>query len=193
MPVRWDCPQKTLVITKLGTFYWLAKSMCFSIKSWLSNTNRRHKTGNALRKGPYLSQIRFVILHSLTTLTLAPHCISAFPINHCTNHTTVPNHSLHWLHSWIPSDTLYKPWTSSLSSPSIVLLRPISLSGFPVWVSCWLPGLFILIWPFAACLLDILSVCRLPRPLHCPCLCISLAFVNLVTVDWTLPVWPPLV
>ncbi len=70
---------------------------------------------------------------------------------------------------------------------------------FPCVFSCWLPGPFTLIWLFAACLfdpaflLDIFSVCHLPRPLHCPCLCLSFAYVTLVPVHRTLPVWPPLV
>ncbi len=144
------------------------------------------------------------------TLTLAPHYYCMSPtdyISHNPLHTDFTqlialitadctDHSLHWLH-W--SHTLYKPWTSSLSLPSIVLPLSRSLSIFSVCLSCWLPGLFNFIWLFAAylfdtaCLLDFLSVCRLPWPLHCPCLCTSLAYVTLVTVDWTLPVWPPLV
>ncbi len=74
------------------------------------------------------------------TLTLAPHyyCtsptdyISHNPLHWCqtadrTNHTAdCPGHSLHWLH-W--SHTLYKPWTSSLSLPSIVLPLSRSLRG----------------------------------------------------------------
>ncbi len=52
---------------------------------------------------------------------------TTFPIIHCTNHTTVTNHSLHWLHSWIPSDTLYKP-LSLIAEYCLPL--PISLCVF---------------------------------------------------------------
>ncbi len=114
-------------------------------------------------------------------VTRSPHCLlhhttaahhprTAFPIHHCTNHTSVTNHSLHWLHSWLWSHTLQKPWTSPLSLLSIVSPHPVCLSPLP----CLLPGLFIRFWSFAACLFDpacllISSVCRLPRPKHCPC------------------------
>ncbi len=89
------------------------------------------------------------------------HPRTTFPSNHCTNHTTVTNHSLHWLHSWIPSDTLYKPWTSSLSWPSIVLpswhFRALSCfdyllptwSVYPLWLSAACP------WPRLPCVYSI--------------------------------------
>ncbi len=57
--------------------------------------------------------------HSLTTLTLALHYTTstshwtAFPIIHCTNDTQL-------ISLITQSHTLYKPWTSSLWSPSIV-------------------------------------------------------------------------
>ncbi len=109
------------------------------------------------------------------------------PITHCTDYTAESH------------QTLFISLGLPLSHRRVLFVTPYISERFPCVFSCWLPGPFTLIWPFAACLfdpaclLDILSVCRLPRPLHCPCLSLSLAYVTLVAVDWTLPVWPPLV
>ncbi len=103
-------------------------------------------------------------------LTLAHH------IDACTTLLLHVTHGLHFpstiaLITQLNPVRHYKPWTSSLSSPSIVLLLLISLSVFPVCVSCWLPGLFILIWPFAACLFASLSAA-------CTDLCIVPGYVS---------------
>ncbi len=114
-------------------------------------------------------------------VTRSPHCLlhhttaahhprTAFPIHHCTNYTSVTNHSLHWLHSWLWSHTLQKPWTSPLSLLSIVSPHPVCLSPFPCLYLpfiTWTVYSFLIVWclPFWPCLpFDILSVCRLPRP-----------------------------
>ncbi len=140
--------------------------------------------------------------HPQTTFPIT-HCTDITQlislITHCTHHTAdFTDHSLHSSHSWLHwSHTQYKPWTSSLSLPSIVChcqyCRAASLC-FPVDYldrlhssDCLLPAF----WPCLS--FDIISVCRLHRPLHCPCLCLSLAYVTLITVDRTLPVWPPFV
>ncbi len=118
------------------------------------------------------STLRLHVTHGLHFPSTIALITQLSPITHCTNHTAD-----------CTDHTLY-----------ISLGLPLSLTAyisecFPCVFSCWLPGPFTLIWPFAACLfdpaclLDILSVCRLPRPLRCPWLCISLAFVTLVTVD----------
>ncbi len=109
------------------------------------------------------------------------------PITHCTDYTAESH------------QTLFISLGRPLSHRRVLFATANISERFPCVFSCWLPGPFTLIWTFAACLfdpaclLDILSVCRLPRPLHCPCLCLSLAYVTLVTVDRTVPVWPPLV
>ncbi len=118
------------------------------------------------------STLRLHVTHGLHFPSTIALITQLSPITHCTNHTAD-----------CTDHTLY-----------ISLGLPLSLTAyiseqFPCVVSCWLPGPFTLIWQFAACLfdpaclLDILSVCRLPWPLRCPWLCISLAFVTLVTVD----------
>ncbi len=119
-----------------------------------------------------------------TTATRHPR--TAFPINHCTKHTTVTNHSLHWLHSWIPSDTLYKPWTSSLSHRRVLFCYGRYLWAFPLcecpvdYLDCFiliyrlLPAFWIFSLSAAAAPTFALSLV-----MYQPC------FVNLVTVDWT--------
>ncbi len=100
--------------------------------------------------------------HPRTTFPIT-HCIDITQlialITHCTHHTAdcthhtadCTDHSLHSSHSWLHwSHTICKPWTSSLSLPSIVCHCQY-LRAF----SCWLPGPFTLIWPFAACLLTL--------------------------------------
>ncbi len=90
------------------------------------NQQQQQKTTT---KNLLLSRIRSTNFHSLTTrgplltaFTLALHyCYisprTTVPIIHCTDDT----HSwLHWLHSWFPSQTLLRPWTSSSSLQSIV-------------------------------------------------------------------------
>ncbi len=62
--------------------------------------------------------------------------------------------------------------------------QAVSLSVFPcVYLDCLYDSdrLLPAFWP---CLpFDILSVCRLPRPLHCPCCWFCLAFVTPITVS----------
>ncbi len=105
-------------------------------------------------------------------------------IHHCTNYTAVTNHSstlivlphLHLIHS-----PTYKQHTSLHTLQSLVLHRltfwafPLFSPGLPIYSDRLLPAF----WP---CLpLDILSVCHLPRPLHCPCCWFCLAFITPVT------------
>ncbi len=106
-----------------------------------------------------------------------------FTLEYCTK---IISNSI--LHSWPWSHTLQKPWTSPLSLLSIVSPLPVCLSLFPClflsvipWtVYSFLPVCCLPFWP---CLpFDILSVCRLPRPLHCPCWWFCLAFVTPVLV-----------
>ncbi len=126
--------------------------------------------------------------HHISCTTAAHHPRTAFPIHHCTNHTAVTNHSfalivsphLHLIHTHT-----YKQHTSMHTLRSLVQPRLTFPSGFPECVSldCLYDSdrLLPAFWP---CLpFDILSVCRLPRPLHCPCCWFCLAFVTPVTVS----------
>ncbi len=126
----------------------------------------------------------------LPLTTTANHPWTTSPIMHCThtfhytNHTAVTIHSstlivsphLHLIHTHT-----YKQLTSLRSPRSRVLHRltlwafPLFSPGLPIYSDRLLPAF----WP---CLpLDILSVCHLPRPLHCPCCWFCLAFITPVT------------
>ncbi len=109
---------------------------------------------------------------------------SHIPIHHHTNHTAVTNHSfaliasphLHLIHT-----LTYKQHTYTHPLRSLVLhwltfwAFPLFSPGLPIYTDRLLPAF----WP---CLpLDILSVCHLPRPLHCPCCWFCLAFITPVT------------
>ncbi len=135
---------------------------------------------------------------SCTTLLLHVTHGQHFPSTIALIHTSVTNQSLHWLHSWTPSDTLYKLWTP-LSHCWVLFCHFQSFWAVtPYVLSCWISGLFVLLWPFAACpfdpvcLLDTL-LCLPPAPTfalswfrYLPCLRYS------SYCYWTLPVWPPL-
>ncbi len=108
------------------------------------------------------------------------------PITHCTDYTAESNQTLFislelpLSHGWVLFCYCRDCWVFSLCEFPVDYLDCLYSSDRLLPAYLTLP----------ACFLDILSVCRLHRPLHCPWLCISLAFVILVTVDWTLPVWP---
>ncbi len=74
-----------------------------------------------------------------------------------------------WLHSWIPSDTLYKPRTSSLSSPSIVChcqyLGAVSLCVFLLTTWTVYTRLTVCCLPFWPCLSFGYSLCLPPAPI----------------------------
>ncbi len=114
---------------------------------------------------------------------------SHIPVHHYTNHTAVTIHSstlivlphLHLIHS-----PTYKQHTSLHTLRSLVLPR-LTFWAFPLysvfpWTAyttltiCCLPS-----WPCLPC--DILSVCRLPRPLHCPCCWFCPAYVTPVVAS----------
>ncbi len=109
---------------------------------------------------------------------------SHVPIHHYTNHTAVTIHSLTLIvspHLHLIHTHTYKQHTSLHSPRSLVLPRltfwafPLFSPGLPIYSDRLLPAF----WP---CLpLDILSVCHLPRPLHCPCCWFCLAFITPVT------------
>ncbi len=109
---------------------------------------------------------------------------SHIPIHHYTNHTAVTIHSLTLIvstHLHLIHTHTYKQHTSLHSPQSLVLHRltfwafPLFSPGLPIYSDRLLPAF----WP---CLpLDILSVCHLPRPLHCPCCWFCLAFITPVT------------
>ncbi len=105
--------------------------------------------------------------------------------------------SLSWI--WLPlTTTAHHPWTTSpimhcthtfkqhshMHSPRSLVLPRLTFWAFPLYsVSLCLPGLPIysdrLLPAFWLCLpFDILSVCCLPRPLHCPCCWFCLACVT---------------
>ncbi len=117
------------------------------------------------------------------------HYDTHIPIHHCTNHTAVINHSLTLIvspHLHLIHTHTYKQHTSLHSPRSLVLPRLTFLSVSPVF--CF-PGLPIhsdrLLPAFWPCLpFDILSVCRLPRPLHCPCCWFCLAYVTPVIASY---------
>ncbi len=131
--------------------------------------------------------------HHPWTTTPIIHCTydTHIPIHHCTNHTAVTNHlltlivspHLHLIHTHTHTHT-------HISSALPCTHRKVLFS--PVWhfravspVVTWtvLTTLTICCLPFWPCLpCDILSVCRLPRPLHCPCRWFCLAFVSPVLV-----------
>ncbi len=142
-------------------------------KSW----HNCHESGCLSPHYSYTSPMDYNSHHSL-------HYDSHIPIHHCTNHTAVTNHSstlivsphLHLIHS-----LTYKQHTSLHTVRSLVLPRltfwafPLFSPGLPIYSDRLLPAF----WP---CLpLDILSVCHLPRPLHCPCCWFCLAFITPVT------------
>ncbi len=127
-----------------------------------------------------LTTLQLHITHELPSFTALRHT----HIHHCTNCTAVTNHSstlivlphLHLIHS-----PTYKQHTSLHTLRSLVLHRltfwalPLFSPGLPIYSDRLLPAF----WP---CLpLDILSVCHLPRPLHCPCCWFCLAFITPVT------------
>ncbi len=109
------------------------------------------------------------------------HYDTHIPIHHCTNHTAVTNHSLTLIvspHLHLIHTHTYKQHTS-LHSPRSLVLPRLTFWAF----SLCLPGLHIhserLLPAFWPCLpFDILSACRLPRPLHCPCCWFCLAYVT---------------
>ncbi len=121
------------------------------------------------------TKLRLHVTHGLHFPSTIALITQLSPITHCTNHTTD-----------CTDHTLYISIGRPRSHCRELFATAYISERFPCVFSCWLPGPFTLIWPFAACLfdpaclLDILSVCRLPRPLRCPWLCISLAFVILL-------------
>ncbi len=135
-------------------------------------------------------------LHITPPQTTTPiiHCTydTHIPIHHCTNHTAVTNHSLALIvspHLHLIHTHTYKQHTSMHSLRSLVFspvwhFQAVSLSVVPcVYLDCLYNSdrLLPAFWP---CLpFDILSVCRLPRPLHCPCCWFCLAFVTPVTIS----------
>ncbi len=134
--------------------------------------------------------------------TAAHHPWTTTPIIHCTTTHTFPSTiapitqlspitnqpcqpivlpHLHLIHS-----PTYKQHTSlhvakSCFAPADILsVSPVFCFPVFTWTAyttltiCCLPS-----WPCLPC--DILSVCRLPRPLHCPCCWFCLAFITPVT------------
>ncbi len=122
--------------------------------------------------------------HHLWTTTPIIHCTTThIPIQHCTNHTAVTNHSLTLIvspHLHLIYTHTYKQHTSLHSPRSLVLHRADILSVSPV--SCF-PGLPIRLWPFAACLLDPACLVISSLSAACPNLCI------VPDVDSALPTW----
>ncbi len=112
----------------LATRWTLQYNNIIAILILLSSKEIFNTINNWDARWSILSQIRSTNFHSLTTRghplptrTRALHyCYisprTTVPIIHCTDNT----HSWsHCLHSWFPSHTLLKPWTSSSSLPSI--------------------------------------------------------------------------
>ncbi len=122
---------------------------------------------------------------------------SHIPIHHYTNHTAVTIHSL----ALIVSPHLHLIHThtfkqhSHMHLPRSLVLPRLTFWAFPLycvslclpvftWTAyttltiCCLPS-----WPCLPC--DILSVCRLPRPLHCPCCWFCPAYVTPVIASDT--------
>ncbi len=137
--------------------------------------------------------------------TAAHHSTSDYNSHHSLHlrhtHSHPPLHQSHSCHqSLISPDCLttpaphshthtYKQHTSMHSPRSLVFspvwhFQAVSLSVVPcVYLDCLYNSdrLLPAFWP---CLpFDILSVCRLPRPLHCPCCWFCLAFVTPVTIS----------
>ncbi len=90
--------------------------------------------------------------HTCTSFT-HPHISSTLPYTRC--------------------EVLFCPVWHSERFPCI-LLPCVYLDCLTTLIICCLPS-----WPYLPC--DILSVCRLPRPLHCPCCWFCLAFIAPVT------------
>ncbi len=110
------------------------------------------------------------------------HYNTHIPIQHCTNHTAVTNHSL----TLIVSPHLHLIHThtfkqhSYMHSPRSLVLPRLTFWAFPLYsvsLDCLfdsdhlLPAFLTLpaLWS---------SVCRLPRPLHCPCCWFCPAYVT---------------
>ncbi len=118
---------------------------------------------------------------------LSHHALhSHIPIHHYTNHTAVTIHSLALIvspHLHLIHSHTFKQH-SHMHSPRSLVLPRLTFWAFPLYsVSLCLPGLPIysdrLLPAFWLCLpFDILSVCCLPRPLHCPCCWFCLACVT---------------
>ncbi len=114
------------------------------------------------------------------------HYNTHISIQHCTNHTAVTNHSLTLIvspHLHLIHTHTYKQHTS-LHSPQSLVLPWLTFWVFPCILFPWTAYMTLTIcclpsWPCLPC--DILSVCRLPRPLHCPCCWFCLAFITPVT------------
>ncbi len=111
------------------------------------------------------------------------HYDTHIPIHHCTNHTAVINHSLTLIvspHLHLIHTHTYKQHTS-LHSPRSLVLPRLTFWAFPLYsvsLDC-LYTLTVCCLPFWPCLpFAILSVCCLPRPLHCPCCWFCLAYVT---------------
>jgi len=109
------------------------------------------------------------------------HYNTHISIHHCTNYTAVTNQP--WLschtctsftHPHISStlpytrcEVLFCPGWHSERFPCILF----PWTAYMTLTICCLPS-----WPCLAC--DILSVCHLPRPLHCPCCWFCHAYVT---------------
>ncbi len=179
LPQLWKRPQKHLASSLISTQHTIG----ILLLSWIWLSFHHMDSCTTLQ------------LHITPPQTTTPiiHCTydTHIPIHHCTNHTAVTNHSL----ALIVSPHLHLIHTHTHISSTLpcthreVLFSPVwhfgafTLSVFPVVTWTVLTTLTICCLPFWPCLpCDILSVCRLPQPLHCPCWWFCLAFVSPVLV-----------
>ncbi len=151
-----------------------------------------------------MSRIRFMSSCPLTTLSLAPHYSCTSPTD-CISHP--PLHLSHSCHQSL----ICTNYTAALRQACFISLglhlshcevlfstvwhfRAVTPSVFP----CLLPGLFLRLWPFAACLLTLPTfgypLCLLPAPTIALPLFINLPCLRYTCYCYrTLPVWSPLV
>ncbi len=116
-------------------------------------------------------------LHHTTT---ARHPRTTFPITHCTDVTQLIAliTQLIALITNCTDHTLYIGLGLPLSHCRVLFATANIAERFPYVFSCWLPGPFTLIWPFAACLLTLPVFWIFSLSAACPDLCIVPVYVS---------------